>query len=697
MRILKYILFIICGAGFGWGCLRLGWNLLWFDHATGNSAWRTGGEVPGMFAGALLFAVLSARRIEKVWSCGLPILPGWLLLAVFPREPAAWMIWLMCVGWSFFRAGVAMPPVRKLFVLSWKSRMRILLPVAVALFAGAAAVGVWMQLKAFHSYYFNYLDWGEYAEFYLRGDGILSGLGHCNILPNLLLRPLIRAFPRPETLFAVNAVLIASGILCAGKLARNVGLPQKTAVFMAFCAALLPAFSNQYLCTFYGYHPVVFLIPLLLGFFCCRSSGNRFGAFLCFLFSLLIQETAAFFWCGWALWLLSRRQWKRGMILLAGSLGCFVLMAYWAGGGSAAGYAQAGRYAVPGASPAEMSETFCRMLLKVQNLRFCAALLLPLGIAAFAFPGILFGALPILAGVLLQNYDSGKNPASQYAVELSILLLGAGIIHCGRLYRGESSRILAFLGYGLPRRDAPRRQYRGILLSLMFLVPSTHFLLGQTVFFGPRAFFGPERAGIRPVGRMPDGAPVTRFLQKAIPPSADLLASGRLRSRFLFRNVTKPAYAEGKPGDVIAVDLDDIFPSDSLRLKLWKDPRIQPYTTVNWRGLRFVLYRISSSGTSEKRLPFLRYCPPAVFEQSGRPLAGGDSYFDFRLLPNRCLGVYVKRTPERDADLLLKINGTRHLALPFANGFLPANAAPPGLLFLSPQESEDISVVVRYR
>ena len=158
---------------------------------------------------------------------------------------------------------------------------------------------------------------------------------------------------------------------------------------------------------------------------------------------------------------------------------------------------------------------------------------------------------------------------------------------------------------------------------------------------------------------------------------------------------TAPPDAPLAAGDAVVLDLDDIFPNDRLRAKLFADPQVHPCTTVNWRGLRFVLYRVSPPGVPKAPLPFLRRLAP----DAGTPLAGGDEYISLRNLPDGAVAALVLKTPPHDAELLLRFADGKQMRLPFAQGFLPANFAPPGTVFVLPvaENGGAVSVSVRPR
>ena len=94
-------------------------------------------------------------------------------------------------------------------------------------------------------------------------------------------------------------------------------------------------------------------------------------------------------------------------------------------------------------------------------------------------------------------------------------------------------------------------------------------------------------------------------------------------------------------------------------------------------------------------LPFLRRFAP----EAGTPLAGGDEYIALRNLPGGAVCALVVKTPPHDAELLLRFADGKRMALPFAQGFLPANFAPPGTGFVLPVPagSRLISIAVRPR
>lgn len=167
----------------------------------------------------------------------------------------------------------------------------------------------------------------------LERDGLLSHFAvHVSPIYYLML-PFYCLAPRPETLAALQAAVLASAVVPLWMLGRRHGLTgaQRTLC----CAALLlyPAFSGG---TGYDLHENCFLTALILWLFYGLDTGRRGLTVLSALLTLAVKEDAAVYVAVVGLWRLltgavadtakRRRCLADGAALLGGALACFFLV-----------------------------------------------------------------------------------------------------------------------------------------------------------------------------------------------------------------------------------------------------------------------------------------------------------------------------------------------------------------------------------
>ena len=680
-QILSLLLCILSGACGGSALVHLALALdltdvihygLYFKPSV-PAVWYISGIATGAAAG---FA--GAKKYSHLLLPFLLLLPG-----IFFRN--SFSILLLAVATAAvlgFQVGRYHPVPDKFFRKQW------CLPLIALLFTGAVYSGVIYQEKAFYALHFQYNDWAEYAESYLRAPLASAACGHWNILPNLIGHALLKIHPAPQALFILNSLLISSSIPLAAYLALVCKLKWRGAMFFAVITALLPVFTHQHLCSFYGYHPVVFLIIPGLLFFVFEEKKNLPGMLFCTAIMLLIQETSAILLAGYGLYLLTENK-KRlaGVVTVLLGIILFRLLSGLSNPGEI--YGQAGRYHHLGVttiaillSPFLNPAAFWSTVFDSHTIFFAAVLFLPPGLAILPrLRGILI-IIPVLAGILLQNYSSSKTVASQYGLEITICLLGLAITSTGKVRQRK---------FKLPRpADISSARYvPAMLCALLFSSAAAYCFWGHSFFIGKWNFAGKDAAAgkkiIRRLGNLPDMEPVYEQLCRVIPADARLLASQRIRSRLVFRNKTFPIYAPRLPGDVIVIDLDDIFPTAGIRKELFESANVHLINFINYRGTRLLVYRVSPPGVHKSPLPFLRQGNSAP-GNSGIKLAE-NQHFDIRITAitqNTHLSVKVKKPPEKDTEFIFSFSGKKDTVFPvrFAHGALPANAAKQGQFFL---------------
>ncbi|MBQ9149190.1 MAG: DUF2079 domain-containing protein [Oscillospiraceae bacterium] len=160
-------------------------------------------------------------------------------------------------------------------------------------------------------------------------DGPLSHFAvHVSPIYYLLL-PFYCLVPHPATLQALQAVVLASGVLPLWKLGKHHGLAPWQRVMVCLLLALYPAYSGG---TSYDIHENAFLTPLILWLFygIDRKNGIVTGIFA--LLTCMVKEDAAVYVAVIALWLMLRGLLRKGGrwdlmaggALLAGSVAYFL-------------------------------------------------------------------------------------------------------------------------------------------------------------------------------------------------------------------------------------------------------------------------------------------------------------------------------------------------------------------------------------
>ena len=312
-------------------------DMLYHQVQVNQSSFPWGWCFTGFLPVFFLLLYKDRRKNLVRWSrAALPLLLLLPVVLFLGRSFFSLPLILLILGWTIFRFSCLYgKSLRKTFghsCLPMNAEMTGPWLVFL-LYAGAVCWGFYMQYHAFRSFFLCYSDWGIYADAYMKlayaggsiGDWVSSG-AHWNPGVNLLMAGLMKFCPLPEFIFLVNSSIIYSAAPLAYLLCRKKGLPQGYALFFAIAAILNPVYSNQSLSLFYGFHPINFMIPLLLCFFLFRETGKSVGMGIIFVLTLLVQETVFIFWIGYGIYLLFRKRWFSGAALIVISFSFFILI-----------------------------------------------------------------------------------------------------------------------------------------------------------------------------------------------------------------------------------------------------------------------------------------------------------------------------------------------------------------------------------
>ena len=629
------------------------------------------------FLSAALAATAAAAALKRLERIGTKLAPCWLLLPLFvlPHDFVNLAAALAVVAWSLSRFLNGKPP---------KIRLPKSGTYCFVLLLSALVVGwsLFIQRRAFGSMCLAYQDWGEYSECYLKlvdGEVPLRSwpvqAGHFNLLPNLIMSTLFRIWRTPETVFFVSAILLGVLPVLIYRLAREHRLPRNAAALFGFAAAFSPILINQSLSLFYGFHPVLFQGVLIVGFFIFERRRCRIGMTTMIALSFLVQETAAALWFGYALYLLSRKRFRFGTALALASLVYFaavsrIVMPFACG---STDNPQLFHYAQLGdslwgvlLSPLVRPRVFWGTVFQKQNLFFAAALLLPCGVLALRAPRRMLIALPLFAGVMMQESGDVKNPVMQYGFEITVVLLCAAVAAAGNMLQKRTVAGKNILRSGI-RTVA--------VMSLLCALGWSRLPIGLY--------------SAKSILRFPDATGIIDTLRRYSDPGGRVLSNKNLRPYYMFDRRTAPLDSEWKTGDTVVLDLADTMESvDSIRRRLLNDRRAVPCFPPDLRPSRFVVWKIT--GAPRPPWGFLCRTDEKEFQRIGLELQQDDPAFEARVTraPDGRLLVLVRLKNKIDYDVTIELKLRRdgkesYHPVGFGNIY-PMWYATPGDTFIVP-------------
>ena len=613
--------------------------------------------------------------------------PGLLLYltlqASFPWIFAA----IFLLGYIAFRAG---------------NRLKISLPelpdkyALVTVLAGWIILTLWgyyVQICACDSLYFIYGDWNQYASHYqmlFGGNGRFIdwfiGAGHWNPGVNLLMSAALKLCYAPDTIFYINALCIASAAPLGYWLSRKCGLTVWQSLLWLVLAALNPVLSNQYLAHFYGFHPIVFFIPVIMGFFIAREYRNRWAMGIFFVFSLLIQETVCVFWFGYGLVQLMRRKWISAALLLVLMPVLFYLLsqvlmplAY-----RNDNYAQMFHYAQLGetpfqvlCSPVTRPGAFWGTLFSSNSISFILVLLIPFAFAVLLEPGLLLAVVPLGVGVCLQNSFEFKSVVFWYGVEITVVAMVLTVINWGK---GGFVRFGRLLNWGFPAENIRKCSICSVVVTTLLCAWYFSFIPGNK---GPAS---------RILNRK-DAGELMEFIAGNLKENTGrIIATSRMRGQFQFIFPTGDIRSGLVPGDVIILDLHDPLIDrpeevEALRKRIVADRRVVPLNYAIWENHTIVLFEVQDKPRQLQLPKWLFRIKPADFSRIGTAVETPFKELDFRYLYGGRENIFLVQLREKtgaDYEFILELksgNSVKEVVIRFGNGVYPAYIFPEDMVF----------------
>ena len=289
----------------------------------------------------------------------------------------------------------------------------------------------------------------------VRGEQITRLAAHVD--PVLVFfAPLWRVWPSPTMLLAVQALVVALGALPVFWLARTHLGSERAALALALAYLAYP--PVQWL-TLNEFHPVALACPLLLFAFHALDH-DRLGRFALFAaLAALTREEIALVGAGFGVWYaLARRERLAGSVIAALGVGVAfaaieLVVPYFNEGEGSRFYS---RYDEVGGSPGGIAETALRDPGKLlgaafegRDLRYLAALVLPLAGLSVVAPLVLVAAAPELALNLLSATTTQTSVEFHYTAGLIPPLFVAAVLGGARVVRLGAARAGVVAGVAL--------------------------------------------------------------------------------------------------------------------------------------------------------------------------------------------------------------------------------------------------------
>ncbi len=488
------------------------------------------------------------------------------------------------------------------------SRYWIILPIL--LFIYVFANGFEQQQTAYNRLILLYFDWGIYFDGYRQlAENTFTHWGtwfsignHWNFAVNLFMAGVIYLFPGIQTVFIVNSLALASGVLLIFLLGKCLKVPDILCALCSFAAAFNPLLSNQHTALMYGYHPIVFLLPAALSFCIAKEKKSTPGMILSGIFLCGIKETVFIFTFGAAFIFAFRRMWKTSAATAFISAGLFVLvtqvllprcdgtgkffqMFQYHGLGDSMGEVLL--------SPLHSPLIFWSKIFRPGNLSFVLLLLLPVIPFALFAPEFLFALLPLLGGVLLKDsYDDKINIVQQYGFEITVFLLLAMVYGTAGIHR--------------------RKKFTcGMTAAVLAGCMTGYFFYGKTPIFGTYS--------ATPARNSPDVRIIREQLKKIIPSDAVVAVSQKWAGQLVDSHRKLSLTIDDEKADFRILDFADSFlPRDSamrLRDRLRKEQTEYPVSMFNLRGCRILVFK---KGKGSWKLPFIIQGSPEKLMPDGK-------------------------------------------------------------------------------
>ncbi len=604
-------------------------------------------------------------------------------------------LWGLVLGGSLYRG-----PLPKVLKYSF-----MIVPMAWSIMI---LCGIWMQYVALDSLYMINCDMQCFLEatrstlegnwFMLKEPDVSFFSRHFTPGLILFLLPWVWLLPMPYTLIVLNTLLLYSCPVVLYILCRKLKLGKGQSLILAGCMILSPSLACLNISLIYGFHEVILMMPLLVGYFIARESGRRglIIAWLIFGFSLLIKETIPVFWFGIGIVFILSGKRRDGIIISCVSLLYFLLVLklvipWFSPEGS---YMYSSHYTALGSSTFEIAlspftkpKVFFGLLLRPNCLYFLLMLLMPVFFLTLRHPLLLLGGAVTFVFICLSN-GNVQNICMQYQAEIVCLVFINAV-------------------YALKRINEECGSKQWWKQPSAFLVSSLILSVGCWFFYAQSPF---TRNNLKSIMNRPSWGSELVKIKEQVPPGAEFRTSTDVIFHFFWRNPS--LYPRFEEDPYVLLNLNSNFMSqediDSLR-DFFHGRGYRVIYSQSLNPVHLVLF--TNTGNMPGLRPFsgsaaeFEQLPGYYFDTGDLRLRGKAklTQTDNGIVCN--VDLLLTDHMDHDADVVIwvKVDGEEYRSLmTFANGLLPAFLAEKGQYYrttleLPPGNYQDITIQINPR
>lgn len=626
------------------------------------------------------------------------IAPGLLLIPFFFFSFDLWTVSavIAITALSLFRLLLVLPVPKCIFSPDKKRYSLIILSILSIVFIIQL---IYFYDQAWRRQFLFVYDWGTFVEpalNTLRGEFMIdywadpgtSCLAH-HLNPGFFIWfiPLMWLFPYPQTIMVVGALILGGSSLLIYYFARLRKLPPVMASLCGLIYLLYPTVSNYNLSQFYGFHVIYLFIPTFILFCCFYEREKWLAAFLVFIFSLSIKETAAAFWVGWGICQILSGHRKRGVVyaLISGIyLICcikFIIPAF----SATNQYVYQSHFDHLGSnlleialSPILRPEAFFGAFVESKKLLLAVFIVVPLFPALLSRPLWLGCCIVTMTFVFLHASGILINLYNQYTVEISVLFCLAFVAAISDAYRNGTGFWCRIVSVYLP--NVKSRHLAWALLASGFVASiSTHCFLAETI-------YSKNNSNLRAIMRRSDRTSIRKKIMEIAPLGSTLGTDERSGALMIASGLKLSGITYSQIHcDFYFYDLSESYGGVTYEFhqKLLKNPEVGLVWHSPIAGGNYYLFQ---RGAASKYPNPLRRMDEDEWNSAGveLQLPGNNHLFAVKVRPEGAPGqlslgltIGARTTPDKFYQVTVYASdgqNTQYFTFLFANGFvLPAD------------------------
>jgi len=648
---------------------------------------------------------------------------------IFPPGIYSPLLLIAGCSWTALRLFPLLRPMPQLPCMISSSRTApVIVYLVIALFI---AMGYLLQWHAHITQFSGWGDWGIFLEFLHNTchgrwfqSNYLDFINHMGVhfSPILIfLLPAVALMKGPEPFFLLNSIILFGSGIVIYLIARSKNYPAWTAATLALLYCLYPGITNLNLTLIYGFHEENFLMALLPAAWYFMDRRNWYGFTVMLILSLFVKETVAVWWCGLAVVLLLRRQWRLGLILLVTGI-CYFIVAQKLVMPSLLGkneYSQFYRFNHLGGSMLEVAlspilhpTVFFAYLFRPGNIYYILTLLAPWLIIVLLRPVMLLAPALTLIFSCVQASDQLQNIMMQYQCSFVAAMIICLFEATDALRNGAgNSRWLKFLlrGCSMPLNDRLRKS---VLAATAVSTALAFYFFANTWFTVNTVSFS----------KLPDCRDAIEQIKSQIPSGATLTTSYHLAPCFIIRNDIYHELDHQKAsrglGEYVLLDLSERFNGKMFALRdyLLQSPEYKLISYIPFEQHLYLLFR-RGNGAAVSLPQSVYRITDTEWQDFGSLFPSNRPDVSIKLLPPDHAGnmtqtwaaaFRLQQPSPLDYMIIINVSDKTGQAaskiIYWGNGLIPQNMRRAGDTYITPlpqlpqpSESQQLSIILKER